>query len=82
MFMDLLESLGSSGFLLYCYTLARSRWKASLDNGGDGIASRVDILQRFVWSVLFLRPVLLLKGTLTVATHVLHSSRRETCFVT
>jgi hypothetical protein len=44
MFMDLLESLGSSDFLFYFYILARCRrWNTSFHNRHDVTTNKADI---------------------------------------
>lgn len=82
MFMDLLESLGSSDLLFYFYILARyRRWNTLFHNRDDVSTNKADISslkksKKFICRVMFLRYVTLFNRTLIV----LYLSRHKSCF--
>jgi hypothetical protein len=81
MFMDLLESLGSSNFLFYVYILARCRrWNTLFHNRGDVNPTIPDIrplkkCTKFMCRIIFLRCAKLFERTLIVTIPVLHPFR-------
>jgi hypothetical protein len=84
--MDVLESLGFSDFLFYCYTLACCRrWNTLFHNREDVSTKKsghpsLKKRTQFICCVMFLKYVTLINRTLIVTIPLSYLSRHESYF--